>query len=234
MTWLTVSTQSTKEVRGSGLWSARHRQAQVLLGQDEAVYRPAPATAARQVLGLPEDARVIVFGCFNLADPRKGMGQLLEALQVLRERLDEAQAARVLLLTLGNAAAFGDAALPFRWHHLGRLYDDRSVALAYQAGDVFACPSLDDVGPMMVNEAYACGRPVVAFRQGVAPDIILGQGDGYLAELGDAADFAEGLYRAVLGELPGPDDVARRRVTASHTVKELEAVLRESIEATGG
>ena len=73
------------------------------------------------------------------------------------------------------------------------MKDDRIVALVYKAADVFACPSIDDFGPMMINESVICGTPVVAFRSGVAPDLIRSDSLGYLANKFDSDDFSKGL-----------------------------------------
>jgi glycosyltransferase involved in cell wall biosynthesis len=76
---------------------------------------------------------------------------------------------------------------------LGSLSDDLSLALAYSACSVVAVPSVQEAFPRVAIEALACGTPVVAFRgTGVADAVDHGR-NGYVAELGSAADLARGL-----------------------------------------
>jgi glycosyltransferase involved in cell wall biosynthesis len=97
----------------------------------------------------------------------------------------------VAVVTAGNGASIPD--LDFRQWHLGMLGDDRSLALAYSAADVFVSPSVEDAGPMMVNEAMACGVPVVATAVGTAPDFIRDGETGWLAGVHDPFGLARGM-----------------------------------------
>ena len=50
----------------------------------------------------------------------------------------------------------------------------------YNDLDFFINQSIQDQGPMMVNEALACGVPVISFEIGVAVDFIKKNYNGYL------------------------------------------------------
>ena len=67
------------------------------------------------------------------------------------------------------------------------------LAKAYQAADVFVCPSLEDSWPTMINQSIMSGTPVVSFLMGVAPDFIIKGQTGYSAELKNSKDLAYGL-----------------------------------------
>ncbi len=77
------------------------------------------------------------------------------------------------------------------------IRDDRILALAYQSADIFISPSLEDSGPMMVNEAMMCGTPVVAFNIGIAKEFITSD-IGYLAKWNDAVDLSRGIEHLLL------------------------------------
>jgi len=77
------------------------------------------------------------------------------------------------------------------------LRDDVTLALAYQAADVFVCPSTEDAGPMMIPESMLCGTPVVAFNSGGAPDLIQTMKTGYLAKYKDSNDLASGIHALI-------------------------------------
>jgi glycosyltransferase involved in cell wall biosynthesis len=68
------------------------------------------------------------------------------------------------------------------------------VASAYQAADVFVCPSIEDAGPSMVNQSIMCGTPVVSFAQGVSLDIVITGKTGYRARVKESGDLAKGIY----------------------------------------
>ena len=160
---------------------------------DAEVFRPVNPAAAREVLGLPIEPRLIFFGAFSIWEERKGIRYLIEALQILsREQPD--LAGQCQLLVAGRQAPKELLALPFKIHQLGVLGDQRSLALAYQSADLFVSPSVDDSGPMMVLESLLCGTPIAAFPIGYAADLLPQHRVGGLAKLADAHSLAKTLY----------------------------------------
>jgi glycosyltransferase involved in cell wall biosynthesis len=159
---------------------------------DTETFRPLDRCLAREILGLPRDARLVFCGALDMAQARKGLRPLVEALGHLRHGA-AAAGAPIMLVTAGRQDFGAREALPFPHHHLGLLGDDRSLALAYQAADLFVSPSLEDAGPMMVSEALACGVPVAAFEVGSALDLVRPAETGALAPLGDAAALARAM-----------------------------------------
>ena len=87
------------------------------------------------------------------------------------------------------------AALPFEYKFLGLIDNEKELPFAYNAADIFVCPSVQDAGPMMINESLMCGTPVVSFDMGVAKDIVISGRTGYRASLNDCDDFAQGMYQ---------------------------------------
>ena len=88
---------------------------------------------------------------------------------------------------------------------------------------MLASPSVDDFGPMMVNEAFMCATPIVAFNIGVARDLIKSEKTGYLAKKYDADDFASGLAQYLLGNSERGHDAA---------VQKLREACRPDFQAT--
>ena len=161
------------------------------------VFFPLPAAKSREPFNIPDDKKVMFFGAYFLNHERKGIKYLIEALQILKARLkDEPELdSNILLLIAGMETDKVKPMLPFEHKDLGMLNNSTGVASAYQAADIFLCPSIEDAGPSMVNQSIMCGTPVVAFNQGVAMDIVISGDTGYRARLMDASDFAEGMYR---------------------------------------
>lgn len=193
-------------VRKSSLFSGK-RVERIPLSIDTETFRPADKDAARRMLGAPPARHVIFFGSSSLDDPRKGMRLLTDALAILAQDIVNRGGSPedILLLVAGKGGRDLFSRLPFPHMELGSIDDDARLAMAYQAADLLVCPSTEDAGPMMIPEAALCGRPVVAFETGGAPDLVRPMDTGYLASPGDARDLARGIL-AVL------EHPARRRM----------------------
>ncbi|MDH7487653.1 MAG: glycosyltransferase family 4 protein [Anaerolineae bacterium] len=161
------------------------------LGIDIAHFRPSDQRFARELLSLPQDRRLILWGTTGRLDnPLKGF-RFLQA--GLRELTKMNGMASVELVVFGSSEPADPPDLPVRAHFLGRLRDDVSLALLYAAGDVLAVPSPQENFPQVAVEALACGTPVVAFATTGLLDVVEHQGNGYLAEPLSAHSLAQGL-----------------------------------------
>lgn len=173
---------------------------------DTQVFRPFNAAFARDVLRLPQDKTLILFGAQHIDDERKGFAYLSKALALLPERDD------VELVLFGVSQPALETNL--KAHHVGTIDNDRLLALLYSAADVFVAPSVQDNLPNTVMEALTCGTPSVGFHIGGMPDLIDHQQSGYLARPLDAEDLAHGISwslanRAALGEHARAEAVSR-------------------------
>ncbi len=164
----------------------RDRRVEVIpTGQDTSVYRPIPRKMAREILHLPQQAKLVMAASMGLGEKRKGVALLLRALEGVRDR-------QYQLVLLGDRPA-APPPLPVEAHWLGRLNDDISLALAYSAADVFVAPSTEENLANTVIEAMACGIPCVAFDIGGMPDIIRPHVNGYLAMPFSTDELARGI-----------------------------------------
>ncbi len=162
-------------------------------GIDPAEFQPVDRAEARRRLGLPSEAKIVLFVADSIEEPRKGFRLLLKALTSLCNIPD------LLLVTLGRGQGPELAGLPSR--HLGSLADTESLRLAYGAADVFAIPSLQDNLPNTILESMACGTPVVGFVTGGIGEAIIDGQTGLLAPPGDTAAFSRAL-RTILEDPP--------------------------------
>jgi glycosyltransferase involved in cell wall biosynthesis len=162
---------------------------------DTTRFRPLPQAQARQLLELPAEGPLLLFGALGgavggAADARKGFDLLADALG----RLKAGGAPPGLALAVfGQPAPREAPALGFPVHFLGRLHDDLTLRLTYAAADAFVIPSRQDNLPNTGVEALACGTPLVAFDQGGLPDLVDHRVDGWLARAFDTHDLAAGL-----------------------------------------
>jgi len=169
----------------------------MLIPVDSSVFKPADKEKVRIKKGIPINKRIIFFGSVSLDSKRKGIQYLIESLNILSKLIKETNnniGKNILLLIAGiNFETIADS-LPFDYRYLGFLNNDHEIASVYQAADVFICPSIEDSGPMMINQSIMCGTPVVSFEMGVSLDLVITGETGYRATLKDSNDMAQGLY----------------------------------------
>lgn len=152
-------------------------------------WQPMPQRLARDLLGLPADVPLVMFGALGGAsDPRKGFDLLEEALRRLRSHRSDLQ-----LVVFGQMAPRQPHNLGFPLHYTGQLNDDLSLRALYSAADLFVVASRQDNLPNTGVESHACGTPVVAFDTGGLPSIVEHQRTGYLAQPFDPLDLATGI-----------------------------------------
>jgi glycosyltransferase involved in cell wall biosynthesis len=164
-------------------------------GIDPQRYRPLDRQVVRELLHLPQEKHLVLFGAMQATqDKRKGFNLLQAALDDLSETIWRD---RLELVVFGSSQPQESIDLGFKTHYLGRFHDDVSLSLVYAAADVFVAPSVEDNLPNTVMEALACGTPCVAFNIGGMPDMIEHQRNGYLAEPYRVEDLAQGIVWVV-------------------------------------
>ena len=191
---------------------------------DERVFRPFDRRAARELLHVPEDVVVVLLGAGNLLHPRKGVVDY--GLPALRRLRGLGPDCNVFVLAVG---AHGDELLdllPCPGRALGALSDPVAIALAYQAADVYLCPTIADAGPLMIPESLLCGTPVVAFDVGYALDLVRDGETGYVVRSREPEDLATALHEVLRHPAPerlraacsaAPAHHAPARVVDAHT-----------------
>jgi glycosyltransferase involved in cell wall biosynthesis len=158
-------------------------------GIDTARFAPRDPQVARETLGLPADAKVLLFVAHGLEGHRKGFDLLRQALKQIEGRDD------IWLLSAGGTHHLPEVNVPHL--SLGELSSDRLLSLVYSAADVFALPSRQDNLPNTALESLACGTPIVGFDAGGISEVVEPGRSGWLAPVGDARALAHTLQEAV-------------------------------------
>jgi len=153
-------------------------------------FQPLNKAFCRQALGLPPDIPLVGFGAAGV-DYNKGYDLLTGALKVLA---DEKGLMGLECVVFGQAPAHGFSDVSFPVRFLGRLHDDFSLALLFNAVDVVVVPSRQENLPQMATEPQACGTPVVAFNAAGLPDAVEHETTGYLAKPFLVESLAEGIF----------------------------------------
>jgi len=189
-------------------------------------YRPVEQRLARELLGLPTDRKLVLYGAVRAtSDARKGFTHLQAALQHLAA---DRQADGVEAIVFGASTPANPPDLGLRTRYVGHLHDDVSLALLYAAADVFVAPSLQDNLPNTIVEALACGVPCVAFDVGGMPDLIDHRRTGYLARPFDSADLAAGI--AWVTQHGGWEELSRQAREKAEKAYGLERMARRYSE----
>lgn len=158
---------------------------------DTRVFRPVDKRAARDLLRLPQDRRIVLFGALRATgERRKGFHLLQTALRRFGQLSRDSKACAVVF---GASAADESPDIGMQCLFMGTLADDLSLALLYAAADVLVAPSVQENLSNTVMEALSCGTPVVAFRVGGMPDMVEHERNGYLARPFEAEDLARGI-----------------------------------------
>ncbi|MDR4474307.1 MAG: glycosyltransferase family 4 protein [Nitrospira sp.] len=148
-------------------------------GLDLDEFSPRDKRSAREVFGVPQEAKVVLFVADGVPLVRKGFEVLMEALEQIKTQIPN-----LCLVTVGhNSPSVGRRI----WHiNVGHVNNDRLLSNIYSAADILALPSRQDNLPNTVLEAMACGTPVVGFDVGGVSDMIEHGRTGLLVPPGEA------------------------------------------------
>ena len=155
-------------------------------------FTPRDRVAARSVLGIPADARVVLFVADHVGIRRKGFAVLVEALRSLPGSSEP------FLLSMGNGTL--PLSIPFPHLHLGHVSGDRFLSIVYSAADVFVIPSLQEAFGQTALESMACGTPVVGSDAGGIPEVVRDGVTGLLARAGDIRSLRDAVLKLLSDE----------------------------------
>jgi glycosyltransferase involved in cell wall biosynthesis len=154
---------------------------------DTKTFQPLNKDIARDLLNLPQDKKLILFGGDGmLQDPRKGYRYLKSALDLIKTP-------DVELLIFGSGNFGSSFPNKFPVHYLGHLKPGLEQRIVYSAADVYVMPSIQEVLGWVSTESMACGTPAVTFDLGGPKDIVDHMENGYRAIPCDSVSLAEGI-----------------------------------------
>ncbi|MCX6570933.1 MAG: glycosyltransferase family 4 protein [Candidatus Aminicenantes bacterium] len=162
---------------------------------NHSIFYLADKGTARESQCIPVHRAVVLF-VGNLVF-EKGVQHLLKAVELLQKGGRD-----VLLIVVGDGT--------YRPQLEGQTHDygvqdsvqfvgwkeRKDVARLMAACDVLCLPSYREGLPLVVTEAFACGRPVVATNVGGTPEIV-GPERGFMVPPGDSVSLADALARAL-------------------------------------
>jgi alpha-1,6-mannosyltransferase len=178
------------------------------LGVDVETFHPSRGTRNLAAeLNLPPDTRMLVFaGRFS---KEKNIPVLVEALRRLGSPYH--------LLLIGGDQSGRDGNVT----RIPYCRDNHTLASYIASADAFVHAGMHETFGLVVLEAMACGRPVVAMRAGALPELV-DPGAGNLAEPHDdpniaAANLADAIGNIFERDLEALGAAARRHVLANYS-----------------
>jgi hypothetical protein len=148
------------------------------------LFRPRNRRDCREQLGLPLD-RFLVLLPASLAEPRKGVRALLDALTPL-------EIPKLVVVTIGWPVPSVDSSIEVI--QLGYLYDPNQVALLNSAVDVVVAPSSAETFGQVYVEAVACGTVVAGYPVAAVSEAIRDGVTGVLASEANPASLAAAIH----------------------------------------
>ncbi|MFI9594335.1 D-inositol-3-phosphate glycosyltransferase [Nonomuraea sp. NPDC052265] len=183
----------------------KQRVAVVNPGVNLTVFQPASQGAARQRLGLPQDARVLLF--VGRIQPLKAPDVLLRAAS--RMLIDDPSLrGRLVVACVGGPSGNGLARPSILTELAGELGISDVVRLVppapqeeladwYRAADVTVVPSYSESFGLVALESQACGTPVAAAAVGGLRTAVHDGVSGVLVDGHDPDEWARVLHRLV-------------------------------------
>lgn len=155
-------------------------------GLDPKIFKPYPREVARDVFQLPKGKKILLFVSDNTSNRRKGLDLLLGALSQIKIE-------SLLVVAIGYKPQEVNSNNQIQY--LGRISDERLMALAYAASDAFVIPSREDNLPNTMLEALSCGIPVIGTPVGGIKEVIRTGFNGILAEEISSPALASAIER---------------------------------------
>ncbi len=146
----------------------------------------------KKSLNLPQKPILLFVG--RIDDPRKGLDLVLKAVKEVLEKID------AILLVVGRgdqtearklAKSLGVSKNVF----FAGFVDETTLKKCYSLCDIYVCPSLLEGFGLVILEAMAAGKPVVATKVGAIPEIIKDDENGILVEPGDVSELANSICK---------------------------------------
>ena len=172
VTFLSGTKKIYKDVLNSSFFNKKKHENYILnLGLDLKSYKPVSNNRTKDKISISLRSSL---------NPRKGNFILTKALEYICSR-DININKKVKFNIIGDSSILKFLnKKKFEYKFKSTIKNERELISFYQNSDFFLNQSIQDAGPIMVNEALACGLPVLSFKVGISNDVIRNNFNGFL------------------------------------------------------
>ena len=232
-TWLArrvvANSRATREtLLSSAPWLRAEHVAVIYNGIDPQPFLGPPRRKLRDEWGVRDGEKLV--GFVGQLDERKGIADLLRAYEILRKK------ARARLVFVGKGPLGTEIRRRAPQAILAGFRKD--IPEVMKSLDVLVLPSYWEGFGIVLIEAMAAGRPVVATNVSSIPEIVVDGDTGLLVPVGKPDALAEALFRVLVDSALAKrlGETGRKRVLEQFTVDrmtdEWERLLREVVGGT--
>ena len=156
---------------------------------DQKFWKPVNKYHARELLGIDEKQKLIIFGADNfLTNKRKGFDLLIKSISLLKKE----NKFNFKVLTFGETRNL-DQFKSLDIKNLGYLNDDYTKKILYSAADLTVIPSIVEAFGLIAQESIHCGTPCVAFNDTGLTSIIEHKKNGFLVNNKSEVSLKDGI-----------------------------------------
>lgn len=182
-----VANKHFKElVNQSPLFNGSHVEI-IKTGVDINQLKPTDQQQSRYNLGLPQNKKIILY-LSAYSSSIKGYNEFVHTMNNLNDEYH--------LLLIGKLPTSRE--FKQQYTYLGHTSMDMLIE-AYNAADITVVSSIEDNLPNVVLESLACGTPVVGFKVGGIPDLIIDGYNGYTVKTKDCYSLAQSVEKVLEG-----------------------------------
>lgn len=173
------------------------------INTDRFVYLPESIRQEkRNLLGFSDDDLIYVAGAADNSELRKGFDYIESSIKNLSKVLKNRQYSRkcCIVVTFGRGNPDLTLHTPYIKHlHLGQINEEKVTELL-QIADLLIFPSIEENFSNLILESLMCGCPVLAFRIGGVPDVVIDGKNGWIVDQISHEQFSEKLASTVRAE----------------------------------
>lgn len=158
------------------------------------------AKAVRDSLGIPMDSQVVMYVGRMLW--HKGVKEFVASAAAVRRRRDRCRFVLVGPLDSGNPSSI-DAAVIRSWQEQGMIdyaHERDDIQNVMSIADIVVLPSYREGLPVVLMEAAALGKPLVAADVAGCREIVRDGVNGFLAPVRDAEKLAAAIEKLLVDE----------------------------------
>ena len=191
--WVASNKYVLQRILSSKIFSKKnHSNHLIYFSIEKSRYQFYTKKYARKNLKLNPNKKILLFGCANFNDLRKGASIINKIINKLQSSKIDLK--KIILLTYGNKGDFNVENKDIEWVHFGNVNSSKKMNMIYRASDIMLNPSIDDLGPTTVQEAFLNDLYIISFNLGLAQDLILNGYNGSIIKNFSTDNFYDAVY----------------------------------------